>query len=870
MKSLRPYIFERSGALGLAGIIGLVAHLSAPNPPEATVDGLAKMLGTAASGVVEPKQIAWEPSEGFWTETFFGRRVLFLAAPSAGKPRDLYRARVTVTLGGQPVAVTQLRNLTDTPLGDETALEVQGNTGMFATIAFGRVQGVAVLDINGVRAIDRSSSLIDRFLFGITAYQRTGSFDGLGRTDITLDVPAKSAKMKLQGGKLTIDLGERGRELNYDVTSRKLRGADGAQAYAAHAQPQVHLAKPLVLWAVDTVRDEIGPEPIAWLENRVFGARDRVRRTAYALFSSSAETALKAKPSEPIQAKVLDASKLLDDQLSWPPPAIPSLWQNPKAGEGQWQPANHAFLKAPPGTVDTTDAKRPAYFYTTFIRPDTKRPYAEVMLIAMDMRQLQLGMQGGYEDPKPLTGAPAGGRLPQEENVRSRVVATFNGAFKTTHGEYGMMVDRRVLLPPVAGGATVVVTESGDVGMGTWQRSAKIPEDVVAYRQNLDPLLEDGVLNPAGRFIWGWQLEGTSVMTQRTALCLTSAGHLYYAFGAEIDGPTLASAMRQAGCAYAMHLDMNPSHCGFAFADVSGRKESEYAAKVAHPDMKIRADKYLRWSPKDFFYVMVRDAVPQDASGVRWQPDGAGQPAPAWMPGVFAASLNVGGQSVELMSFEKGRLDWRLRSGSLEPSSKPENRDLPAADAHRVLGAIGLGHTTDATRYGIAFGSDVTMDLRTAYATVVLGPASAPKVHPPGAKPSIAAHEEAVQLPLLADEGQLTPRARERGPLRQRAALCVTPADRVIVAQTRHDSSDGLATALVRVGCQRIVELDRGSHHPAFVHRTGSSTPPVTGYEASVLYALGRPMLPHAFRWKPQPSSTSAVAQASRSARRSD
>ena len=28
-------------------------------------------------------------------------------------------------------------------------------------------------------------------------------------------------------------------------------------------------------------------------------------------------------------------------------------------------------------------------------------------------------------------------------------------------------------------------------------------------------------------------------MTQRTALCVTAAGHLYYAWGEEIDGPTL-------------------------------------------------------------------------------------------------------------------------------------------------------------------------------------------------------------------------------------------------------------------------------------------------------------------------------------------
>ena len=77
------------------------------------------------------------------------------------------------------------------------------------------------------------------------------------------------------------------------------------------------------------------------------------------------------------------------------------------------------------------------------------------------------------------------------------------------------------------------------------------------------------------------------------------------------------------------------------------------------------------------------------------------------------------------------------------------------------------------------------------------------------------------------------------------------------MAVTKHDSSDALATALERAGCRDAVELDRGSHHPAFVHRAGAATPPMASYETSVVYALGRPMLPRAFRWKPEGSTPS-------------
>jgi hypothetical protein len=85
----------------------------------------------------------------------------------------------------------------------------------------------------------------------------------------------------------------------------------------------------------------------------------------------------------------------------------------------------------------------------------------------------------------------------------------------------------------------------------------------------------------------------------------------------------------------------------------------------------------------------------------------------------------------------------------------------------------------------------------------------------------------------------------------------VTPTERLIVASATHDASDTLAAALLRVGCTRIVELDRGSHHPAFLQRAGTPTPPLASYETSVLYALGRPMQALAFRWKPENAAPS-------------
>lgn len=806
------------------------------------------MLSASAGVEVSPQAIVWEPSRGFWAEALFGRRVLFLGAERAGAPRDLFRARVRLSSNGSPIHVADVKNLTDTPHGDELSLLGSGERAVFATLAYGRVQAVSVLEMQGVRAADRPSRFFPRALFAVSSLQQSGSLSGVGRTDIVLDLPARGARVELDERRLRIDFDQQGRNLVYDLEQRTLRGASGGEPYAARVVPEARGNKPLILWLVDTVRAEVGPEPIAWLEKVVFGAKDSVKRTTYSIFAS--HSAIRTDAAE-TRARVLDASALGSAGESWPPPRIPSLWKEPRPGEGEWAPVSYGFLKPMHGTLKE-HGKPPPYFYRTTIHPDVERPYSRVLLVAMDMRQLELGLQAGYEDPKPTTGPPGEGRLPRDPKVYENVVATFNGAFKTTHGEYGMMVQRRVLLPPKAGGASIIVNDAREVGLGSWPKSEDIPEDVLSFRQNLDPLVEDGVANPTGRNLWGWQLEGTSTLTNRTAICLTAAGHLYYAFGAEIDGRTLGKALAQAGCSYAIHLDMNPAHCGFVFSDVRDPRSGDMTLRLADDEMKIAPDKYARWSAKDFFYVMVRDATPRDASGVSWVPDEGTQPAPAWLPGIFKGELTLGSLVVELHSFEKGRADFRTRAGSREfGRGNAAGRGFDESDSGRVLAAIGLGHTTDATRYGLVQATTALSPLKAQYATLLLEDGVAPRVLLPGAAPAtLGEHQQAVQLPLIAQGGRPLDRARERGDSRRRAALCVTPTGRMILGQAVHDSSDGLAAALLRVGCEDVLELDRGSHHPAFFHRTGTGTPPIDEYEASSLYLLGRPMIPHAFRWK--------------------
>jgi hypothetical protein len=525
------------------------------------------------------------------------------------------------------------------------------------------------------------------------------------------------------------------------------------------------------------------------------------------------------------------------------------MWKDPDPTEGKWEPVRYPFLKR----VKVHGAKdaAPPYFYTTHLRSDPKRPYSKVLLIAMDMRQLQLGMEGGVEDPKSLTGAHGEGRIPREPTTLSKVVGAFNGAFKTTHGQYGMMVNRRVLLPPKPGGATVLVTDDLRTGLGTWPAADTIPANVVSFRQNLDPLVENGKVNPSGRTQWGFQLPGTSALTHRSGLCLTSAGQMIYAWGAEVSAITLGNAMVQAGCVYGVHLDMNPHHTAFAFLDIRDPARKDYDAKILTPEMETLPERYILWSPKDFFFLMLRNFDPPNIAGVEIAPDDGTQPPPSWAPAFFHSTIVDDGIHVRVLGVAPGRTRFRLRAGAPAGDSDP-SVNLPSsideAEARQVLAAIGLGNSAKGRPLGIRVGGSTASPMGTE-AVLVAGPSGDLQLIAPGARRSSPEAGDAIELPLLEVAGKMTPHAGVRSSMRKRGAICVSRDGTTWVAQATASIDEPLVRALGKLGCETIASLDRGAHDPAQLGRAGTQSPPVDRYAQPVLYVLTRAMSAGAYSW---------------------
>ncbi len=834
LRFLRP-LFVFAALAAAAALLGAA-------PPPRHIEGVALALEAAAHGVVKPENIRWEPASTPLNDATRGRWVLFLASDTASAPKDLWRARVTVSPEGAPLEVVEARNLTSTAVGDDTTLVVNGTHAAFATVAFGQVQSVTLLDLAGEGTQNQTEKWPDRLMAAITNVQNAGTWAGIARVDITLDQPAKRVGLALGSDALSIQLADDdsalvSRHAKLDFARGELEGDLGM-----HAQAERHLPKPIVFWAVDTVRAVpwIGAGPIAWLEEKVFSLKDSAKQAAFKMSGKGAELAGK------VETLSGEAPK---DNGAWPPPPIRSIWKTPDPKEGEWAPPTQAWIKKFP-LLREGDAA-PSAFFGTFVRPDDTRPYSRVLMVAMDMRQLDLDMEAGSEDPKPLVGPPGVGHIPRDTAIASRVSAAFNGGFKTEHGTYGMMVKKRVLLPAQPGAAAVVVLKDGRFGMGTWGTSHDVsgilgvsPNDIVSFRQNLDPLLDADKINPNGRALWGFTLPGTSMQTERSGMCVTPLGHLIYAWGEDLNAGTLGKAMKMAGCVYGMHLDMNPHHTGFVYSNVTEMRGRNWKSDLLSSQMGISPDRYIEYAPKDFFYVMMRDPFPPTIEGAPWKLDPGTQPSPSWFGGLFNTQLD----GADVLEVEPARASFRIRAGTREPDAKTgvhPSFELATEDAKRVLFAVGMGASTERRPKGLGTEGRLLFEMSHAEKMGVL-------ISDPDGRLKILRADEFATLPQRSDVAELPlilegTTADES--VRSGMALGVNPEGRTFVVRASRSHGAALASVLKKFGCTSAVLLDRGGA-AAFLHRSGTGTPPRSRYEETVLYGMANALAPRGFRFE--------------------
>jgi hypothetical protein len=627
---------------------GNPVDLVAPNAETAVAEAL-----TARGLVCEADDVAWIVGpHGVWGTVAGGATALVRAHASAGsseardrtpggdsgEPADLYLVDARLSPEGVVLEVGDAYDLTETSAVDESRPVVRGHVAAYTTTADGLYTGVHLLDLAGrATGTYHDFTRTQRAQLALTNLQQTGQTAGVVHDTFALDPVARQVTLAWRDDGMlavvaddhavVIDPGVGCSSPNSGERADSCPRAVSGDAYVRIVPDEKARPGNVVTWAVDRVRAMpwFGDDRMQWVKAVAFTALDRW----HARFSHGT-TAQDVQDELGLPTAPAEAPTFTDPEVGWPPapmtvPVSPAL-----PGEGQWIALDHD-----PFITPTAAGTAPA-FVTSWVRPDVHRTDVRVYVTLWDPRQIALQMEAGTTEPISANGEHGPGTIPRTPEVMKHVVAAFNGGFQAQHGEYGMQANGIEYLPPKPYAATVAELRDGSTAFGTWPDSAVVPDDVIAFRQNLTALVEFGKFNPWGRNWWGGTPPGwpDQIHSARSAICLTKDGFAGYFYSASISAEDLALGMLDARCSYGIHLDMNPGHAGFEFYDIAteghlaplGRpmqndweaegKVSGLEGWVFRSRRMIKGmghmlfPRYIQREARDFFYLTSRATLP--------------------------------------------------------------------------------------------------------------------------------------------------------------------------------------------------------------------------------------------------------------------
>jgi hypothetical protein len=361
----------------------------------------------------------------------------------------------------------------------------------------------------------------------------------------------------------------------------------------------VHKVEWLGPLIANTLRSVIGTDNVARLEDFAYAQQDRYNRWTK---KGEQPKAYWDVPPEPPPAPVATAP------APGKPPELPAFrpknvgpqlksWSAP--GDGDW--------------VAIRDPRRPdepPSLFKTLLHPDKNRSWAEVFVVAVDLRRVRIQPVAGSNEPKSVEKEAQDykrvARIPDQDH--NDVLGAFNGSFMTEHGAYGMKVDGVRLVKPRDSSCTLAEYKDGSVRVGTWKSLAAGEPDMVWYRQAPACMYEDGVVHPGlaaeGSARWGATLDGETVI-RRSAVGINAARDvLYVGITNDTTARAVATAMFHAGATSVMQLDVNWSYPKFVLFEPKQAGGERKAVALAK-GFEFSEDEYIRKrSIRDFFYLM--------------------------------------------------------------------------------------------------------------------------------------------------------------------------------------------------------------------------------------------------------------------------
>jgi hypothetical protein len=395
------------------------------------------------------------------------------------------------------------------------------------------------------------------------------------------------------------------------TTSRTGRWA----RWLPRASAGLGIAAALMWWAVhrydwmgplvaNTLRSIVGVGAVAKLEDVVYAIEDRYNRLARGTEAPKSYWAVPSAPKAPVLAAPAPAPSSSVAEPALPPfrpadpgPALKS-WSAP--GDGVWVPI--------------TDPRRPGeapYLMKTLLHPDKERGWAEVFVVAVDLRRVTLHVVPGTQEPK--TDNKEAEKLERPAVIPERdheeLLAAFNGGFMTEHGGYGMMLDGVTLVAPKPKACTIAVYKDGGLKIAPWTDLEPDASSMLWFRQAPECMVRSGKLHPgilyvSGNRKWGATLDGETVI-RRSGIGLNAARDvLYVSITNHTNARVLAEGLRHAGAADIAQLDVNWSYPKFVLYEPKEPGGPRKAVALAS-GFEFSEDEYIRKKARrDFFYLV--------------------------------------------------------------------------------------------------------------------------------------------------------------------------------------------------------------------------------------------------------------------------
>jgi len=365
----------------------------------------------------------------------------------------------------------------------------------------------------------------------------------------------------------------------------------------------VHRVAWLGPFMANTLRTVLGTDNVARLEDTAYAVEDRFNRwwkqgeRPKAHWQVPSRNLSDDATGDKPQPKVASEPPM--------PPFSPAdvgpvhkSWSAP--GDGQWVPI-----------VDPRFSSADPFMYKTLLHPDRNRSWAELFVVAVDLRRVKLHSVPGYREPKAtVTPEPTlkrPGLVPPEHH--DVVLAAFNGGFMTEHGRYGMMVKGVTLVPARDRACTIAEYDDGALRIGTWSKLKAREPEMIWYRQAPNCMFEEGRIHPAlvnrDSRHWGATLDGDTVI-RRSAIGLNpTRDTLYVGITNHTTAHAIATGMRHAGASDVAQLDVNWSYPKFVFFRAP-EPGSPLEAVALADGFEYKKGEYLRdRSLRDFFYLTV-------------------------------------------------------------------------------------------------------------------------------------------------------------------------------------------------------------------------------------------------------------------------